>query len=133
MDLNSLIIIDKVVNLGTFTAAAKELRMPKSNLSQKVKQLESDLGQAIFLRTTRRVALTDFGKAVLDQASPVFDVEGKLNNLSEQFSKAPKGLIKISAAFDVGLYLLESIIPKFVSSYDNIGHKEAIQERIIPF
>ena len=120
MDLNSLIMIDKINRLGTFSAAAKALNIPKSNLSLKVKQLEEDLGQSLFSRSTRQVVITEFGRSVLKEAERIVDVKGRIEALAEEAIKEPSGSMRITASYDVGLYLLRSIIPRFCKLYQKI-------------
>ena len=78
MDLNSLIIIDKIDSLGSFSAAAKALKMPSSNLSHKVKLLEEDLGQPLFTRSTRQVVITEFGRMVLNHSKPILEIKHRI-------------------------------------------------------
>ena len=120
MDLNSLIIIEKIDKLGTFSAAAKALKMPNSNLSLKVKQLEADLGQPLFARSTRQVFITEFGRMVLSEAKQILEVKGRIEALAEESIREPSGAMRITASYDVGLYLLRSIIPRFSEEYKKI-------------
>ncbi|NRA68341.1 MAG: LysR family transcriptional regulator [Pseudobacteriovorax sp.] len=112
-----MIIIDKIASLGTFTAAAKALKMPSSNLSLKIRQLEEELGHALFTRTTRQVAITEFGKTVLAEAQAVLKAKEKIQALAEKATEEPSGTIRITAPYDVGLYLLRSVIPQFISVF----------------
>lgn len=120
MDLNSLIIIAKIARRGSFTAAAEALRMPNSNLSLKVKQLEQELGQPLFTRTTRKVVITEFGKKILQIAEPILGIEDSIRALSEESSKEPMGRIRITAPYDLGLHLLKDIIPQFTDAYPKV-------------
>lgn len=120
MDLNTLIIIDKISSLGTFSAAAKALKMPNSNLSLKVKQLEEALGQPLFARTTRHVAVTEFGRQILEEAAPLFGVKHRIEALAEEANQEPSGELRVSTPHDLGLYMLRSIIPSFVATYSKI-------------
>src|SRR5215510_9304419 len=61
-DLNELYFFAKVVEHGGFSAAARELRIPKSRLSRHIAQLETRLGVRLLNRTTRSVTLTEAGR-----------------------------------------------------------------------
>lgn len=113
MDLNSLIIVEKISRLGTFTAAARDLRLPNSNLSLKVKQLEEDLGQPLFTRSTRQVVITEFGRQVLEEARSLIEAKARIEALAERANLEPTGTLRLTAPYDVGLYLLRSVIPEF--------------------
>src|SRR5258706_8548879 len=58
LDLNDFFYFVQVVDRGGFTAAARTLRVPKSTLSHRIQQLETNLGVRLLNRTSRRFALT---------------------------------------------------------------------------
>src|SRR3546814_20395540 len=60
-DLNDTLVFVKVVELGSFTAAARTLRLPKTTVSRKVHELEERLGAQLLHRTTRKLGLTEAG------------------------------------------------------------------------
>ncbi len=53
MDLNEMLVFTRVVQAGSFTAAARQLGMPKSSVSKKVSDLENRIGARLLQRTTR--------------------------------------------------------------------------------
>jgi DNA-binding transcriptional LysR family regulator len=55
VDLNELLVFTRVVQAGSFTAAAGLLKMPKSSVSRKVSDLEERIGARLLQRTTRRL------------------------------------------------------------------------------
>ena len=74
-DLNNLYFFAKVVDFGSYTAAAKALGLQTSKLSRRIATLEAELGVRLINRTTRRLSLTEAGKtfhrhclALLDEA-----------------------------------------------------------------
>lgn len=62
LDLNDFFLFVQVVDRGGFTAAGRTLRIPKSTLSHRIQQLESNLGVRLLNRTSRRFGTTDAGK-----------------------------------------------------------------------
>jgi len=62
-DLNGALVLVRVVQAGSFRAAAERLGMPKTTVSRKVSELEAQLGVQLLQRTTRRLSLTDAGLA----------------------------------------------------------------------
>jgi DNA-binding transcriptional LysR family regulator len=58
-------LLVQVVDRGGFTAAGRTLGMPKSTLSHRIQQLETNLGVRLINRTSRRFGMTDAGKKVL--------------------------------------------------------------------
>ena len=71
LDINSLRMFEKVASLKSFTAAARALGLPKSNVSRAIARLEEDLGTRLFQRTTRDVVLTLTGQALLERSAEI--------------------------------------------------------------
>ncbi len=69
-DLNSFIYFDAVAEAGSFTTAAERLGVAKAKVSIHVSRLEKRLGIALFARTTRRVMLTEAGRALHAECQP---------------------------------------------------------------
>jgi DNA-binding transcriptional LysR family regulator len=61
LDLNDFFYFVQVVDRGGFTAASRTLRLPKSTLSHRIRQLEAGLGVRLLNRTSRRFGMTDAG------------------------------------------------------------------------
>src|SRR4029077_10057181 len=61
LDLNDFYYFVQVVDRGGFTAAGRTLRIPKSTLSHRMQQLETNLGVRLLNRTSRRFGMTDAG------------------------------------------------------------------------
>ncbi|MEZ4742956.1 MAG: LysR family transcriptional regulator [Bdellovibrionota bacterium] len=120
MDLNSLIIIEKIAKLGSFSAAASALKMPNSNLSLKVKKLEEELGQPLFTRSTRKVVITEFGQKVRAIAASLTKIEEEVKALAEEAITEPSGNIRVTAPYDIGLYLLREVIPPFIAKHPKV-------------
>ena len=71
IDLNSLVVFDAVVEAGGFTSAAERLGVAKAKVSIQVARLEEKLGTTLFVRTTRRVSLTDAGRRLHEECKPL--------------------------------------------------------------
>jgi DNA-binding transcriptional LysR family regulator len=121
LDLNSLRVFEKVASLKSFTAAARALGLPKSNVSRSVARLEDALGTRLFQRTTRDVVLTLTGAALLDRSSAL------IANISEALEYVgslrgqPRGILKISAGVGFGINVLAEQLPGFLRRYPEIG------------
>ena len=64
-DLNDMLYFAEVVERGGFAAAGRALGIPKSRLSRRVSDLETQLGVRLLQRTTRKLSLTEVGEAYL--------------------------------------------------------------------
>ncbi|MBX3019519.1 MAG: LysR family transcriptional regulator [Bdellovibrionaceae bacterium] len=105
MDLNQLAVFSRVVEAGSFTRAAQQLRQPKSRVSRQIASLEKALGTALLLRSTRQLSLTEAGRALYEKIrTPLYDLESASQMATEHEPTA--GLLRVTAAEDLGLVLL---------------------------
>lgn len=114
MNLRHLSVFVKVVEEGSFAAAARELSLPRSAVSQAVASLEDDLGVRLLHRSTRAMTLTDAGldlhsktapalRTIAEAASSVGDQQGPL-----------RGRVRLTAPVEVGARLLEPVLSRFL-------------------
>lgn len=97
MDLNRAATFVRVVESGSFTAAANALRLPPSSVSRSVARLEGDLGVVLLERTTRKLALTDAGRAYFERAREAVAGLDEAGELALDAAREPQGLVRIAA------------------------------------
>ena len=120
LDINALRLFEKVASLKSFTAAARALGLPKSNVSRAIARLEAELGARLFQRTTRDVALTLTGQALLDRSADIIaDLDEALAYV-QSLAGEPRGLLKISAGMGFGVNVLAEQLPPFLALYPDI-------------
>lgn len=102
-DLPLLPVFVAVANSGSFTAAARELRLVKSVVSQHVRTLEERCGVRLIERSTRRLHLTQIGEQVLDAANEVLASVRTLERVVESHRALPTGTLRITLPIDPGL------------------------------
>lgn len=73
LPLAALEIFNAIARAGSLNGAASELGVKPSTVSHQLKALEARMGTALFVRTTRQIALTDAGRALLHGTGPAFD------------------------------------------------------------
>lgn len=113
IDPNDLLIFARVVNEGSFTAAADRLGLPKSTVSRRLSQLEDRLGERLLLRTTRRLSITEFGKALLEHARQVDAEVEAVAALAESRQARPSGRLRVSMPSDFANLLLTDMLAAF--------------------
>jgi DNA-binding transcriptional LysR family regulator len=121
LDLNSLRVFEKVASLKSFTAAARALGLPKSNVSRSVARLEDALGTRLFQRTTRDVVLTLTGAALLDRSSALIANISEALEYVGSLGGQPRGILKMSAGVGFGINVLAEQLPGFLRRYPEIG------------
>lgn len=113
LEPNDLLLFARVADLGSFSRAAERLGLPKSTLSRRVSALESQLGERLLLRTTRKLAVTDFGQAVLEHARHVAEDVEAASSLAQNRQVAPSGRLRITMPGDLGNVVLAPMLAEF--------------------
>ncbi len=121
LEPNDLLLFAKVVGEGSFSRAAERLGMPKSTLSRRMAALESQLGERLLLRTTRKLTVTDFGNAVLSHAHQVSaEVEATLA-LTQHRQAEPSGRLRVSMPGDFATDVLAPLLADFIAKHPAIS------------
>jgi DNA-binding transcriptional LysR family regulator len=96
MDLNRATTFVRVVETGGFTRAAETLGLPASSISRAVSKLEDDLGVTLLERTTRKVALTDAGRAFFERAREALSGLEEASNLALDAAREVHGVVRLA-------------------------------------
>lgn len=101
-----------------FTAAAEELGLTQSAISQQVRALETRLGVALFVRKPRGLALTDDGRKLLPQVGAALE---RLTAATETFDAGPtRGLLTIATSVSVSQWILAPRLRAFLSEHPDM-------------
>ncbi|WP_240221115.1 LysR family transcriptional regulator [Rheinheimera hassiensis] len=99
-DLNSLQLVQRLQQAGSFTAAAEQLGCSKTTISLQLKALEQQLGVALFRRTTRQLSLTRAGEQLLRDCLPLLDELQQALQQLQSSDKVLQGKLVLSAPED---------------------------------
>lgn len=117
IDLNDLRAFEKVAALKNFSAAARDLGLPKSTLSRCIARLEEELDARLFHRNAREVALTPAGEALrLRCAGLLAALEDALGEVRSSTS-APRGHLRVTS---FAANLLRRELPAFLERYPGL-------------
>lgn len=133
MDLepNDLLLFARVVDEGSFSRAAERLGLPKSTISRRVAALETELGERLLLRTTRKLTVTDFGHAVLEHARHVVEDVAAAASLAQNRQVEPSGRLRVSMPGDMANLVLAPLLASFVLEYPAITVEVDLSARFV--
>jgi DNA-binding transcriptional LysR family regulator len=117
IDLNDIVVFARVVEAGSFTAAARLLGMPKTTVSRRIAVLEREVGVRLLQRTTRSLNVTDAGRLYYEQSSRALRTIEDANLHLAEARAEPSGTIRISAPVGFGGYFLTRTVFDFLAMY----------------
>ena len=131
MDLDGLAIFVKVLQAGSFSQAAKLLRMPNSTVSAKVSALEKRLGVTLLQRTTRKLRATQAGEAYFQRSVRALEELQAAENELETGRGEPKGLLRLTAPVEVGHSLLPALVHAFLKKHPRMEVELIVTNRVL--
>ncbi len=131
IDLNEVQVFCRVVEAGTFTAAARAIDVRKSTISRKVSSLEERLGVRLLHRTTRQLRLTEAGATFYERVSRTLtDLNEAARDVTDSQSD-PRGHLRVTAPVDIGMMYVSPVIASFLAKYPDIDVDLVLTERIV--
>ncbi len=125
-----------VAEEGTITRAAERLCMAQPPLSRQLRQLEEELGTALFVRGKRQIQLTEEGIFLKQQAEEILSLVEKTENQLMRINSSERGTISIGVTETCGASVLAGFISGFHTKYPNIqfniwcGNGDEVNEKL---
>ena len=116
-DFNAALVLVRVVQAGSFRAAAEQLGMPKTTVSRKVSELEAQLGAVLLQRTTRKLSLTDAGLAFVEEAEAAIARLEAAQEAVTELQREPRGRLRITTAVTIGELFLAPVLAEFLEAF----------------
>jgi DNA-binding transcriptional LysR family regulator len=117
--LDDLARFRKVVDKGSFAAAARDLGIPKSTLSKAIARLEQDLGVRLLERTTRNMRPTETGRIVAEHGKTMVDAFDAAQRAASD-SDGPSGRIRVGCPPGLLDDLLDDVIADFLTDFPKV-------------
>lgn len=130
-DLNAVRVFAAVADAGSFHGAAVRLALPRSTVSHRVAQLEARLGVRLLARTTRRVALTEAGRAYLEQVRVALQLLDEADHRMAGLTDVPRGTVRVSLAYGVATQWLGPVANAFLSRYPEASLVVDLSDRYV--
>lgn len=119
----------RVYELGSMSAAGRDLRISPAVTSSRISQLEEHLGVRLFQRTTRSLTPTEQGKSFYQGATDILEAvesaEAQIANITDN----PKGSLYVAAPLGVGRRLIAPQVPAFIGEYPEVSVRLRLTDR----
>ncbi|WP_289041042.1 LysR family transcriptional regulator [uncultured Aliiroseovarius sp.] len=119
----------RVYELGSMSAAARDLRISAAVASSRISQLETHLGIRLFQRTTRLLNPTEQGNTFYKGATKILEaVEAAEADISD-ITRSPRGTLHVAAPLGIGQRFIAPAVPKFKEAYPLINIRMRSSDR----
>ncbi len=120
MEANDLLLFSRIIEAGSFSQASIRTGLPKSTVSRRISLLEAELGERLLQRTTRKLALTEFGHSLLEHARKVAEQMEAAHALAQHRQQEPSGRLRISMPGDFANFTMVPLLSSFIAKYPQI-------------
>ena len=119
----------RVYELGSMSAAGRDLRISPAVTSSRISQLEEHLGVRLFQRTTRSLNATEQGRAFYPGACEVLEAVESAEAEIVDITENPKGSLYVAAPLGVGRRLIAPLVPEFLAKYPEVSVRLRLSDR----
>lgn len=129
--LDDLAIFLAVCSAGGFRAAARQLGMSPSHVSETINRIETQLGLPLLARTTRSVMPTEAGRALAERIAPLFaETRAALDDISLPGAQV-RGRLKLNVTGAVMVDILPALIDRFVLRHPAVRIEIEVEDRLV--
>ena len=121
----------RVYELGSMSAAGRDLRISPAVTSARISQLEDYLGVRLFQRTTRNLSPTEQGQAFYPGAVSVLEAVDQAEAKVMHLTDAPRGTLFVAAPLGMGRRLVAPQVPEFLAEYPEINMRLRLSDRAV--
>ena len=121
----------RVVDAGSFSEAARQMGTTKANISKQVASLEHNLHARLLNRSTRKLSLTEAGKAIYQHGLRMLEEARALEATAAGLQTGPGGTLRISASMAFGTTCLAGLLPAFMARYPDIRVVLSLTDRYV--
>ena len=129
--LRAITVFRRVIELGSFKAAAEDMGLSKAAISKNINELEDYLKSPLINRTTRKMHITENGQIYYNHVCSILD---ELSNADLSIMESPhqlKGLIKVSMPMSVGLLQFNPAICEFMLLHPEISVEVIMSDQYV--
>ena len=131
MDLNAALILVRIVDKGSFTAAAQELGMTKATVSRRIAELEQRLGARLLYRSTRQLTLTEAGEQYYLRCSKAVEELAQAELMLSASQQEVTGILKLAVPIETGQLVVGRLVANFLQAYPGMKVELELTNRIV--
>ncbi|HLG96471.1 MAG TPA: LysR family transcriptional regulator [Bryobacteraceae bacterium] len=120
MDLDQLHTFLEIVRLKSFSKAAQTCYRTQPAVSAQVRQLEQELGAALFERLGTKISLTTAGRILAEYAEQILDLRRRAQDSINELERSPRGELVIAANEATCIYVLPGVFAEYVKKFPNV-------------
>lgn len=128
---NQMSTFVRVVADGSFSAAARRLRVSSAAVGKQIQLLEGWLGTRLFDRTTRRLRLTEAGEAFHERCIRILEDLEEAQRAAGALQAQPKGRLRISSPVSFSTLHLGGLLAGFLNAYPDISVEMELNDRMV--
>jgi DNA-binding transcriptional LysR family regulator len=129
--LDAMATLVAAVDGGSLSAASRALGMPLATVSRKVSELEAHLRTQLVVRTSRRLTLTDAGRAYVEASRRILDDIDDAERAASGEYHSPRGHLTITAPIVFGRLHVEPIVLEFLKAYPEIDARLVLADHLV--
>lgn len=127
--LSSMKMFVAVVDGKSFASAAANLDVSRAMVSKQVQKLEEHLGTRLMNRTTRRLSITETGRAFYERSVQILGDVDEAEQIAGQMTRMPQGVLRITIPLSYGQHRLAAILGAYTQAYPLVQLDIALSDR----
>ena len=129
--LDALTLFVEVIDRGGFSAAGRALGLSPSAVSKQIAMMEERLGARLMHRTTRRMTLTEVGRAFYDRSRAILAALDEAERSVTDMAARPRGLLRVSAPVHFGQFHLSPVLTTFLDRHPDVSLDIDLTDRYV--
>lgn len=132
VQVGQMLLFARVVEAGSFAAAAKSLGLTRAAVSKQIAALEERVGAQLLQRTTRSMHLTEIGEEFYAHCARIAAEAAEAENAVASMQSAPRGALRVAAPVTFGRRYLTPLVAPFLSAHAEISLELALSDAEAP-
>lgn len=129
--LQSMRVLVKVVERGSFARAAQALDMSNAAVTRHIAELETHLNTRLLNRSTRKLSLTETGQAYTERVRQILLDIGDADAIASSLAQRPTGTFKLYCQQSFGQFQLPRLLPAYAQAFPDVALDVTLSDRLV--